>query len=907
MIWHSETVAAVTEQLDSDTRCGLTAEQAAARLEQYGQNKLDEKPPRSFMARFLEQMKDTMVIILLIAALISFAMAAYTQFFGQGNGDWIEPIVILAIVLVNALLGVLQEQKAEASLEALKSMSAPSAKVTRDGVRQIISALDLVPGDIVEFEAGDMIPADARLLTASNLRCDESALTGEAVPAEKNPNAAVIDSAPLGDRLNSVYAGCAVSYGNGRAVVTETGMRTEMGKIAAMLANAKEQATPLQERLAKLGRQLGVIVLAICAIVFAVGLLGMIPRLGTTEISEILELFMTAVSLAVAAIPEGLPAIVTIVLAIGVQRMVKKHAIIRRLPAVESLGSASVICSDKTGTLTQNRMTLQRLFNGRTTVDLTAGDVDAGALLLIRMATLCTYGSVRMENGREVAIGDPTETSIISYALKNGMDREKLMDEHPRLGEIPFDSDRKLMTVVHMVEGQYLVIVKGAPDVLLDCCDRVDKEAVAAANREMAEQALRVLAVGYKVIDTVPAHCLPEEMECGLTFACLIGMIDPPREEVMLSIRDCQTAGIRTVMITGDHVITAVAIARELGILREGDEALSGTELAALSDEELFQNIRRYSVYARVSPTDKLRIVHAWQRAGEIVAMTGDGVNDAPALKTADIGCAMGITGTDVAKGAADMVLTDDNFSTIVGAVKEGRGIYDNIRKAVQFLLSCNLGEVLTVFLSMLVWREAPLMPVQLLWVNLVTDGLPALALGMEPPEHGIMKRRPRKAGEGLFAHGLGWSVAWQGTMIGLITLAAYVIGSRFLSPAATGHFWSTLLLDGSRLPASSILLGETMAFTTLAISQLVHAVNVRSSLPLLKAGLLSNLYMIGAFFASLVLMLVVLLIPGLQAVFHVGAMGRTAWLICIGLVLVPFVVMEITKWARVLFRRWTR
>ena len=883
MIWYSDKLDDVVRELNTDLAQGLSDSEAAVRLQEHGSNRLNEKKPRSFLQRFLDQMKDVMIIILLIAALISLGLSIY-NFIQGAEADWIEPIVIVLIVIVNGLLGVIQESKAEAALEALKNMSSPSAKVLRDGEMRSIPSTDLVPGDIVDIEAGDLVPADCRLLSSASFKCDESALTGESVPVEKDAAVEIPDIAPLGDRLNMAYSGCAVSYGRARALVVETGMHTEMGKIASMLEEEEETVTPLQNRLAHLGKTLGFLALAICAVILVVGLIDRLP---------VIDMIMTSVSLAVAAIPEGLPAIVTIVLAIGVQRMVAKNAIIRRLPAVETLGSASVICSDKTGTLTQNRMTLTRLFCGGHMIDDLGSPLSEGALALVRLATLCTDGTVQVKDGKEVHIGDPTETAIVACALHQGLDKAELTAEHPRLGEIPFDSDRKLMTVIHLIEGQNIVIVKGAPDVLFERCISGPVEAAAAANEEMGRQALRVLAVAYKTIDEVPMDCRPEDLEQGLTFAGLVGMIDPPRPEAVDAIRECDAAGIRTVMITGDHVVTASAIARQLGILHDD----------GMSDEELYENIRRYRVYARVTPADKIRIVKAWQQAGEIVSMTGDGVNDAPALKAADIGCAMGITGTDVAKGAADMTLTDDNFATIVTAVKEGRGIYDNIRKSVQFLLSCNLGEILTVFLAILLWRETPLMPVQLLWINLVTDSLPALALGMEPVEKDVMRRRPRAKTESLFAHGMGIRAGLQGMLIGLLSLVAYAIGSRFLHPAGDGFFGCLFAAPTD----DNIVLGETMAFAVLAISQLVHAFNVRSSHSLFRVGFHTNLYMVGAFFASLFLMLVVLFIPVLQNVFEVTTLSATAWGIVAGLALVPLAVVEIAKGIGALVRRFRK
>lgn len=872
MIWHSDTPDSIAAELGTDRSTGLSAAQADQRLREHGPNKLRESKPRTAFQKFLDQMKDPMVIILIVAAVVSLAINIYDMSKGE-KADWIEPIVIVLIVVVNGILGVIQESRAEAALEALRNLSAPNARVLRDGTLRAIPSTELVPGDIVELEAGDVVPADCRLLESHSLKCDESALTGESVPAEKDAAVQIADIAPLAERSNMAYAGCAVSYGRGRAIVVETAMNTETGKIASMLEQEDSSITPLQQKLSQLGKYLGFLALGICAVIFVIGLIDSLPPM---------EMFMTAVSLAVAAIPEGLPAIVTIVLAIGVQRMVAKNAIIRRLPAVEALGSASVICSDKTGTLTQNRMTLVRAYASEHMVDL-EGDIPEGLLMLVRLATLCTDGSVQMVDGREQHIGDPTETAIVAYALRHGMPKEELTGMHPRLGEIPFDSDRKLMTTIHLIADRKVVIVKGAPDVLLDRCVSGNLEAAAKANEEMGAEALRVLAIAYKYIDEVPVDCRPEELEQELTFAGLLGMIDPPRPEAVEAIAECHSAGIETVMITGDNVVTASAIARELGILTEETEAVTGAQLASMSDDELAAGIRRYRVYARVTPADKIRIVKAWQQAGGIVSMTGDGVNDAPALKAADIGCAMGVTGTDVAKGAADMILTDDNFATIVTAVREGRGIYDNIRKAVQFLLSCNLGEVLTVFVSMLLWKESPLLPIQLLWVNLVTDGLPALALGMEPVEKDVMQHPPRPKNEGVFARGLGLASALQGLMIGALTLIAYFIGSRL---------------------GNSIPLGETMAFATLALSQLVHAFNVRSSHSLFRVGWFRNKYMLGAFAGSLILMLAVLLIPPLQTVFSLVPMTAEHWKLVSLLAVSPLVIVEVAKGLRALFSR---
>ena len=694
---HVDSIDSLLSHFSSDQTAGLTSAQVEEKRAQFGENKLKEKKKKSIIARFFEQFKDVMIIILLIAAAISLGVAIYD---GVTHGfdpiEMIEPFLILAIVLINAIMGVVQENKAEKALDALKNMSAPHARVIRDGVEKIIMSSELVPGDIIKLEAGDFVPADARLIKSVNLKSEESALTGESVPSEKYADAEVKEKAPIGDRTNMVFSGCSITYGTALAIVTATGMDTEMGKIAGILANEEETKTPLQEKLAKLGSVLGILVLGICFVMFVVQII----RDGF-DFNNIIVSFMYAISLAVSAIPEGLPAVVTIVLSIGVQRMVKRNAIIRRLPAVETLGSASIICSDKTGTLTMNRMTLVKAYvEGQEDLeDISANNSDVVKTLLT-YGTLCSDGSVIVSDGKETHIGDPTETSIVFAAYKNGLEKDDLNAKYPRLAEIPFDSDRKLMSTVNEIDGKKVVIVKGAVDVMENRCVKGDFEKAKAMNEKMTSNALRVLAVGYKFIDEVPAQPTPELLENGLTFMGLVGMIDPPRPEAKEAVAVCKKAGIKAVMITGDHVSTASAIARELGILNEGDLAITGAELDEMSDEELDQKVAQISVYARVSPENKIRIVKAWQKKGQVVSMTGDGVNDAPALKAADIGCAMGITGTDVAKGAADMTLTDDNFATIVDAVKEGRGIFENIRKVVGFLLSTNLAEVLVVFIS---------------------------------------------------------------------------------------------------------------------------------------------------------------------------------------------------------------
>ena len=860
MMYHHKTAQEVLQELSSDQTRGLSREEAEKRREQYGENRLQEKKKKSTFQRFLDQFKDVMILILLLAAAVSF-FVAWTE-----GEEFFEPLLILLIVVLNAVMGVMQENKAEKALEALKGLSAPHARVIRDGQEQLIDAAELVPGDIIRLEAGDFVPADARLVQSVSLKSEESALTGESVPAEKDADGPVAENAPLGDRVNMVFSGCSITYGTARAVVTATGMETEMGRIANLLEAEAEGQTPLQQKLAQLGKYLGFLALGACGIIFVVGMLNGIPAL---------EIFMTAVSLAVSAIPEGLPAIVTIVLSIGVQRMVKKNAIIRRLPAVETLGSASVICSDKTGTLTQNRMTLVKAWvDGREETEEITAENSSEVRRLLRCAALCCDGSVVFRDGEEQHIGDPTETAIILAAHRNGMEKDALNEEFPRLAELPFDSDRKLMTTVNCMDGKRIVIVKGAFDVMAQRCTAGDVEHARTINEEMSAGALRVLAVGYREIDALPEQLTSETLENNLTLLGLVGMIDPPRPEAKAAVAVCRRAGIRPVMITGDHVVTASAIARELGILQTGDRAITGAELDAMTEEQLEAEVEQISVYARVSPENKIRIVKAWQRRGHVVSMTGDGVNDAPALKAADIGCAMGITGTDVAKGAADMTLTDDNFATIVDAVREGRGIYANIKKVVGFLLGTNIGEVVTVFISMLLWHKSPLLSMQLLWINLVTDSLPAVALGMEAVEEGIMDQRPKPREESLFAHGFGLRIVLQGVMFGVLSLIAFRWGE-----IATGE----------------VAGGQTMAFMVLALSQVVQAFNMRSERSLFRIGVFTNHTLNWAALAAVVLVGAVLFTP-LSGPFGLIRLPGTLYLGGLGLILVPLAVMELSK-----------
>ena len=863
MLFHNKNKEETLNLLSTNRESGLSAGQVAELQQKHGPNRLKEKKKKTLAQRFFDQFKDVMILILIAAAIVSFVIVCVEK----NWGELFEPALILLIVLLNAAMGVYQEGKAEKALDALKNMSAPHARVIRDGKESVIDAAELVPGDIIKLEAGDFIPADARLLHSVSLKSEESALTGESVPSEKDADAEVTEKAPLGDRNNMVFSGCSVTYGTAVAVVTATGMDTEMGRIANLLDNESETQTPLQQKLAQLGKYLGIVALAACGVIFVVGLINNTPPL---------EIFMTAVSLAVSAIPEGLPAIVTIVLSIGVQRMVKRNALIRRLPAVETLGGASIICSDKTGTLTQNRMTLVKAYLDGTqdAEDITENNSEAIKKLLA-WGTLCCDGSVVFEDGGEKHIGDPTETAIVLAAHKNGMPKDDLNRTSPRLAEIPFDSDRKLMTTVNRIDGKNIVIVKGAFDMMAVRCVAGDLQKAKKMTERMSENALRVLAIAYKEIDTVPQNPTSDELEVGLTFMGLVGMIDPPRPEAKVAVATCRRAGIKPIMITGDHVVTASAIARELGILVDGDRAITGAELDAMNDTELDAQVEQISVYARVSPENKIRIVKAWQRKGQVVSMTGDGVNDAPALKAADIGCAMGITGTDVAKGAADMTLTDDNFATIVEAVKEGRGIYANIKKVVGFLLGTNIGEVITVFVAMLAWAKTPLLSMQLLWINLVTDSLPAIALGMEAVESDVMDRKPKPKNEGIFAHGLGIRVVLQGMMFAALTLTAFWIG------------WGG---NDANIDA-----GRTMAFAVLALCQIVQAYNMRSDRSLFKIGVFTNRTLNLASLASIALVALVLFTP-VGIAFGMVTLPLHMYLIALGLILVPLVVMEIAK-----------
>lgn len=889
--WYQMNSQEAGQTLETSLETGLTSSEVKKRQEQYGLNELVRKEGATLLSMFLSQFKDILVLILIGASIVSIMV-----------GEVTDSLVIIGIVIVNAALGVFQEFRANKAMEALKKMTAPNAKVIRDGAQLTIPAAELVPGDIVILETGDYVPADVRIIESINLKAEEAALTGESVPVEKSSEAVFNEEVGLGDQINCGFMSTLITYGRGKGLVTSTGMNTVIGKIAEMIQSVEEEDTPLQKKLAEFGKYLGIACLAICAVVFA---------LGIFRGEETIAMFMTAVSLAVAAIPEGLPAVVTIVLALGMQRMVKQNAIVKKLHAVESLGSTTVICSDKTGTLTQNQMTVVKIYSGKKIFDVTGegyspqgeyrsvnSTVDPANVnslsRLLQISSLCNDCHLALDrSGDEEAwkiMGDPTEGALVVAAYKAGFPQEKLSQEYPRVQEIPFDSKRKLMTTFHRSpQGDSFAYTKGAPDILIKLCTKIlrengqvetitetDIEEVMEHNTLLAGQALRVLAFAYKPVDNVPAHPEAEAVEKDLIFAGLAGMIDRPRPEAIEAIKICKKAGIRVVMITGDYKDTAAAVAQELGITEPGQRVLTGMELNQLSDEELIEVVKSVNVYARVSPEHKVKIVDAVKQAGGIVAMTGDGVNDAPALKKADIGVAMGITGTDVTKETAEMVLTDDNFASIVAAVEEGRVIYSNIRKFVFFLLSCNVAEILIIFLAMLFGWPIPLLPIQLLWLNLVTDAFPALALGMEQKEPNIMQQPPRNPDEPILNKDMQWMIA---------------IHSLVLTFAVLGSFYFALN------QYDNLALARTYAFVTLITAELLRAYTARSEkFTVFKIGLFSNRNMNVATIVSFAMLFVVLLVPSMQVIFKTQPLHFFDWDVILIFAVLPFIFGEISK-----------
>ena len=877
-MWQSFNVNEVARKLRTNIERGLSSEEAEVRKNKHGPNKLDEQKKENLFIKFIKEFNDFMIIILIIAAIISAGIS-----FVQGENDYIDSIIIVVIVVLNAIMGLVQEAKAEKSLGALKDMSAPVAKVRRNGKICIVKGTEVVPGDIVLLEAGNFVPADCRLINSYNLKIEESSLTGETMPVTKDAEVLLDDKTPLGDTLNMAFANTIVVNGHGEAIVTDIGMNTKVGQIAKMIITNESPETPIQKKLGEVGKVLGASCLFICGLIFVIGLLKKI---------EPIEMFMTSVGLAVAAIPEGLPAIVTIMLSIGVTRMAKKNSIVRKLPAVETLGSSSVICSDKTGTLTQNKMQVTKI------MDIKGESLDLQKNLILELGAMCT--------DVEEDVGEATEIAIINSAKEQGKYKEKLYQKFNRINDIPFDSDRKMMSTIHKLGAResneenisietllnnnenkkFLIITKGAPDVLLKHCskyslngqinilDEEKRKKVEKINSQMAENALRVIAVAYSIVEKLPQNIDSENIENNLTFVGLIGMIDPPREGVKEAVYTCKKAGIKTVMITGDHILTAKAIAKELGILNNNDLAITGKELDKISKTELEKNISKYSVFARVSPEHKVRIVEAFQKTGAVVAMTGDGVNDAPALKKADIGIAMGKNGTDVAKNASDMILADDNFVTIVEAVKQGRNIFENIKKAVHFLIATNIGEIVTIFMGLLLGLKTPLLAIQLLWINLVTDSLPAIAIGLEAPDKYIMNQKPRNSKKSIFADGLLGKIVAEGTMIGMLTLVTFYVGNNWYG----------------------LEVGRTMAFLALAMLELVHSFNVKSEKSIFKTGLFENKYLIGSFILGTLLQVIVVVVPTFANIFGLVALNTTQWIYTLGISILPIIIVEAQK-----------
>ena len=854
-MWHMLKTEEVVSRLQTSTKMGLADNEITIRKEKYGANKLQEKKKENIVIKFIKQFNDFMIIILIIASIIS----AFTSYM-QGENDYVDSIIIIAIVILNAIMGLVQEARAEKSIESLKKLTPQIAKAIRGGKLQEINAEELVPGDIIELEAGNYVPADCRIIEGFNLKIEESSLTGETEPVEKSEAQILEEKIPLGDMKNMGFMASIVVSGHGKAIVTDTGMNTKIGKIANMINEEEAPETPIQKKISEVGKTLGIVCLVICAIIYVIGILKKI---------EPIEMFMTSVGLAVAAIPEGLPAIVTIMLSIGVTKMARKNSIIRKLPAVETLGCSNVICSDKTGTLTQNKMTVVK----------TISDDEE---LLLKLGCMCTDCDIKDE---KEAIGEPTEVAIVNNALIKGINKKELYDKMKRISEIPFDSNRKLMTTVHRLENGYRSITKGAPDVMINKCDRIykngkierlseeEKRKIQDQNTQLANDALRVIAVGYREFEFMRKDVT--NLEENLIFVGLIGMIDPPREGVKEAVKTCKKAGIKTVMITGDHIATAKAIAKELGILEMGDMAITGAELDNISNNELTRNIASYSVFARVTPEHKVRIVKAWQKTGAVVAMTGDGVNDSPALKNADIGIAMGKGGTDVAKNASDMVLMDDNFVTIVQAIRQGRNIFDNIKKAIHFLIATNIGEITTIFIGLLSGLQSPLLAIQLLWINLVTDSLPAIALGLEKEEKGIMERKPRNSKKSIFADGLWSKIITEGIMLGVLDLFIFSLGNNLYG------------IDVAR----------TMAFVSLGLLELVHSFNIKSEGSILKKGALNNKFLIGSFILGTILQVIVVIIPYFANIFSLVTLNQTQWIYTILISLLPLPIIEMQKW----------
>lgn len=882
-MWHDKTTEEVARRIKTNAKVGLAEKDVEKRKMEFGLNKLEEKKKENVFIKFIKQFNDFMIIILIIASIISAVVSKM-----QGENDYVDSIIIIAIVILNAIMGLVQEERAEKSIESLKKLTPKMAKVLRDGKVEEINAEELVPGDIIELEDGKYVPADCRIIECYNLKIEESSLTGETIPVEKTTEIINDRNITLADINNMAFMTTVVVHGHGKAIVTETGMDTKIGQIANMIIKEESPETPIQKKLSEVGKILGLVCLGICLVIFIIGLIKRI---------EPIEMFMTSVGLAVAAIPEGLPAIVTIMLSIGVTKMAKKNSIIRKLPAVETLGSSSVICSDKTGTLTQNKMTVIKTYSDNKKI-------------LLELGCMCTDCIIQEENGVQIATGEATELAIVNYALDENINKVDLYKKMPRIDDIPFDSNTKMMTTIHRIEKdipkysvndknyifgqqhineinvqkpvkQFRYITKGAPEILIDKCTKIlinekiqpitnmQRNKIRQENLKMANDALRVLAVAYK--DTKDRN---EKID-DLIFVGLIGMIDPPREGVKEAIECCKNAGIKTVMITGDQLATAKAIANELGILKNENEAITGKELDVISDSNLEKNISNYSVFARVTPEHKVRIVKAWQKTGAVVAMTGDGVNDSPALKNADIGIAMGKSGTDVAKNAADMILVDDNFVTIVEAVRQGRNIYDNIKKAIHFLLATNIGEIVTIFIGLILGFDSPLLAIQLLWVNLVTDSFPAIALGLEKEEKGIMERKPRNSKDSIFAEGLWYRIVTEGIMIGSLTLFAFSLGNKYYG----------------------VEVGRTMAFVSLGLLELVHSFNIKSEESLFKTEIFENKYLIGSFFAGTLLQIIVVIVPYLANIFKLVSLNKIQWFYTIGISFLPIIIIELQKW----------